>query len=205
MPRRPIAASIIAVLALLVGGDVTRPATAQAGGGCHGPDGSVYTEGPATVVRMDVCSFGPTVARVPVGTTVRFLNTAPNEHMVTGRAGTWGSGQLAPNAEFSARFDAAGIYPYACPLHPGMVGAVIVGDVVPAAEQAAANEPAAAPASVDVAAAAQVDSSMTGEAALAGAVAGAMIGALATSLVRRRRPGSTPTSSSVTTTTALDG
>jgi plastocyanin len=204
MPRRPIAASIIAVFALLVGGDVIRPATAHAGSGCHGPDGSVYTEGPATVVRMDVCSFGPTVVRVPVGTTVRFLNTAPNEHLVIGRAGTWGSGTLAPNAEFSERFDAAGIYPFSCPLHPGMVGAVIVGEVVPAAEQVAANEPAAAPATVDVAAVAQTDTSLTRAAALAGAVAGAMIGVLASSLVRRRRPNSTPTTKAPPPTTTPD-
>ncbi len=26
------------------------------------------------------------------------------------------------------RFDEAGVYPYACTLHPGMVGAVVVGD-----------------------------------------------------------------------------
>ncbi len=72
-----------------------------------------YTEGPATVVRMDACSFEPTVIHVPVGTTVRFLNTAQNEHAVSGRRQRGRSADiLGPGDEFSERFDEAGIYPY---------------------------------------------------------------------------------------------
>ena len=78
MRRRANASRLIAMGALTLALTAARPAPTLAGGGCHAPDGSVYTEGPATVIRMDVCSFGPTIARVPIGTTVQFLNTAPN-------------------------------------------------------------------------------------------------------------------------------
>lgn len=121
--------SIVALLNLLLLVAVV-PAVVRAGGGCHQPglDGSTYTEGPATVVRMDVCSFAPTIARVPLGTEMRFLNTSNSAHIVLGRNGTWGSETLEPGAEFSERFTTEGTYPFSCPLHPGMVGAIVVGD-----------------------------------------------------------------------------
>jgi hypothetical protein len=90
-----------------------------------------------TVIRMDVCSFAPTVSRVPVGTRVRFLNTSTIEHAVVGRLTTWGSEILSPGTEFSQTFEAAGTYPYTCPLHVGMVGAIVVGGDQAAAPAAA--------------------------------------------------------------------
>jgi plastocyanin len=121
---------LAATFALLSLAAVAIPSVVMAGGGCHaGADGSTYMEGDGTtVIRMDVCSFAPTVSKVPVGTTVRFLNTATNDHAVIGRSSTWGSDILSPGEEFSARFDVAGTYPYACSLHPGMVGAIVVTD-----------------------------------------------------------------------------
>jgi plastocyanin len=139
-PRR--LALLVTPLLLLVAA-LAAPAT-QAGGGCHVADGSVYTEGDGTsVIRMDVCSFAPTVSTVPVGTAVRFLNTATIPHQVAGRAGSWGSDILEPGQEYSARFDKVGTYPYTCPLHPGMVGAIRVGDgVVKGADLAVTTRPA---------------------------------------------------------------
>ena len=127
MHRRSLAL-LSAVLLLLLAGAL--PAAIQAGGGCHGDaDGSVYMEGAGTtVIRMDTCSFAPTVSRVAIGTTVRFLNTATIQHQVVGRSGTWGSVLLDPGSEHSETFAAGGVYPYTCPLHPGMVGAIVVGD-----------------------------------------------------------------------------
>ena len=147
---------------------------------------------------MDVCSFEPTVARVPVGTNVRFLNTAQIQHAVSGRGNTWGSADvMAPGAEFQHRFAVAGIFPYTCPLHPGMVGAVIVGgeqeaaapvtDVGADAAPAPANPapaPAAQPASAQDGAAAAVP------VAFGGAAVGGFIGLLFGLLVARRRPAS---------------
>jgi plastocyanin len=136
MRRTTIAALIVPAL-LLIAAIAAVPAT-QAGGGCHMPDGSVYTEGESTVIRMDTCSFSPTIARVPVGTSVRFLNTSTIDHAVVGRAGTFESQILSPGAEYSARFAAAGTYPFSCPLHPGMVAAIVVGGDAASAEAAPA-------------------------------------------------------------------
>ena len=126
MHRRTVAALVVG-LALLVLASAA-PLVARAGGGCHvAGDGSAYTEGDATVIRMDTCSFAPTVVRVPEGTAIRFLNTATVQHQVVGRAQTWGTVLLDPGDERSVRFDDAGTFPYMCPLHPGMTGAIVVG------------------------------------------------------------------------------
>jgi Copper binding proteins, plastocyanin/azurin family len=163
----------------------------------------VYTEGNATVVRMDVCSFAPTIARVPVGTEVRFLNTANIEHMVLGRNGTWGSQVLQPGMEYSEAFTSAGTYPFECPLHPGMVGAIVVGGGVDAVAAAAggvtASTAPAAPASAASTASAAATTAQAGTdpvpilvAGAAGLAAGAIGGALvAVAAARRRATGST--------------
>jgi plastocyanin len=139
---RLLAATVLLVPLLLA---TVAVAPAMAGGGCHGIDGTVHTEGPSTVVRMDVCSYAPTVVHVPVGTEVRFLNTAQVDHLVVGESQTWGTeSELAPGEEYSRTFADKGVFPYSCPLHPGMVAAVVVGGG--GADGAVAPPVAAAPA-----------------------------------------------------------
>jgi len=154
--RRISTIVLVSTFALLSLAAIEIPTVVVAGGGCHaGADGSTYMEGDGTtVIRMDTCSFAPTVSRVAPGTTVRFLNTATIQHQVVGRSATWGSVLLDPGQEHSETFAAAGIYPYTCPLHPGMVGAIVVGDgQAPAADLAVASPSAAetAPAMDDTA------------------------------------------------------
>ena len=156
MKRRISTLVLVPTFALLSLAAIAIPTVVVAGGGCHaGADGSTYMEGDGTtVIRMDTCSFAPTVSRVAPGTTVRFLNTATIQHQVVGRSATWGSVLLDPGQEHSETFAAAGIYPYTCPLHPGMVGAIVVGDgQAPAADLAVASPSAAdtAPAMDDTA------------------------------------------------------
>jgi plastocyanin len=202
MPRhaRAFVTSLAALGLLLMAGLATVPA-ALAGGGCHaGMSGAVHTDGTASVVRMDVCSFEPTVARVPVGTEVTFLNTSNHDHVVLGRGQSWGSGDpLRPGASRAARFGEAGVFPYSCPLHPGMVGTIVVGD---------ANTPLAvmgadAGGGVEAADAGDVSQAGSGGTATAagglepvaaigiGGVAGLTVIALG-ALAVRRRPGSAP-------------
>ena len=190
MRRRSLAALLVTSLLLLIAA-LAAPAT-QAGGGCHMPGaGDVYTEGDGTsVIRMDVCSFAPTITRVPVGTSIRFLNTSNIEHAVVGRSGTWGSEILPVGKEFSETFAAAGTYPFSCPLHPGMVGAIVVGG------EAAAAPAAEAPAMASTSATSPAEPTAVdiGPLAIAG-VAGLGIGALAGVLMagafaaRRRNAG----------------
>src|SRR5260221_10995191 len=88
------------------------------------------TEGASPAVRIDKCQFPPAVLRVPVGTTVTWTNADFLPHEVSGIG--WGGVQrmLMPGETFSHDFAEAGIYPYSCPLHPGMAAVVFVGDVV---------------------------------------------------------------------------
>jgi plastocyanin len=189
MTRRSIAATALAPFLLLVAALVA-PAT-QAGGGCHGNDGSAYTEGDGnTVIRMDGCSFSPTINRVPIGATVRFLNTSNIEHAVVGRAGTFASQILAPGAEYSSKFAAAGTYPFSCPLHPGMVGAIVVGGAAAAPAATAASDPAVtAPDAQAVSATTTTgsDPAPLAAAALAGLGIGAIVGVFGAGVIATRR------------------
>lgn len=196
MPRRSIVATALAPFLLLIAA-LAAPAT-QAGGGCHMPGpGDVYTEGDGTtVVRMDVCSFAPTISRVAVGTTVRFLNTSTIEHAVVGRSGTWGSEILPVGKEFSETFAAAGTYPFSCPLHPGMVGAIVVGGDATAAPAAAAPAPAE-PAMTSTSSEATSPGTSGPDllplaiAGFAGLVIGAVVGVLGVGAVATRRRNAT--------------
>ena len=215
MPHRPVATRTVFALslfALALAVSAARPDATQAGGGCHVEPVNGYTEGNATVVRMDACSFEPTVVRVPVGTTVRFLNTAPNDHAVAGRRNLWGSEDiLVPGAEFSEQFGTAGVYPYSCPLHPGMVGAVIVGEsgqaAAPVMTAGAAPAPVSAAAGAGAApapvSAAEPEPAPILPAAIGGAVAGGVIALLVGLLVSKRRSTATVTDP-VRTTATLD-
>jgi plastocyanin len=101
---------------------------AEAGGGCHG----AATEGTGAVVVLDQRCFGPTILRVAPGTKVTFVNKDPDVHNVTGFGYRWGSqSDLRQGQRFSTTFGSRGVFPYTCTLHPGMNGAVVVGDAAP--------------------------------------------------------------------------
>ena len=128
--RKPIASILILLPLLLLA--VIIPAAVNAGGGCHGGSDAPPGDDAASVVKIDGCMFYPTIARVPVGTTVTFINSGAAPHNVTGVRGEWGSGDLPNGARYTHRFVQAGVYPFACTLHPGMNGAIVVGDSVAA-------------------------------------------------------------------------
>jgi len=88
------------------------------------------TEGTNPAVLIDRCQFVSAVLRVPVGTTVTWTNTEQwLPHEISGIG--WGRTQtmLMPGDTFTHAFSEAGIFPYFCPLHPGMAAVVFVGDV----------------------------------------------------------------------------
>ncbi|MEZ0239677.1 MAG: plastocyanin/azurin family copper-binding protein [Chloroflexota bacterium] len=152
-----------------------------AGGGCHGTDSSAHTASSAALVEMGLCSFTSTETHVARGTEIRFVNTSEVVHIVTGERQEWGSKkEMEPGTWFTWRFDADGVYPFSCPLHPGMVGAIVVGD--PGGAAAAAPVADAASGSEDRA------GLPTGSAGLAAAsLGGALAVGLAWLLLRRRR------------------
>jgi plastocyanin len=112
----------LATLALVPG-----VAGASGGGGCGGP----VTDGAGTTVEIKDFCFGPTILRVPTGETITFMNRDPFPHTVLGANGAWGSyDALKHGREATYGFSEAGVYPYVCTWHLGMVGAVVVGDGV---------------------------------------------------------------------------
>jgi len=121
---------MISILGVILGAFwPTGPATA--GGGCHDPQ---FGDEKTDEVKMGDLCFYPTVARVEPGTEVTWRNGDPVTHMVIGSGGAWGSpDELASNGRTSFTFDESGVFPYSCPIHPGMVGAVVVGDGIASA------------------------------------------------------------------------
>jgi len=102
------------------------PAAAGGGGGCHEQSA---TSARSLRIALSGNCFTPTLARVPVGATVTWINSDPYSHTVTGSNGAWGSyDELTQSKTVKMRFARAGVYPYFCMIHPGMVGAVLVGD-----------------------------------------------------------------------------
>jgi plastocyanin len=118
---------LIASVPLLVLLGLASAGVVSAGGGCHAEVEPIAKEGSSTTVKIDGCTFAPTITRVPVGMEVRFINDSGSTHDVTGRKSSWGSGQLDIGESYTHRFTAPGIYPYSCSLHPGMAGVVVAG------------------------------------------------------------------------------
>ena len=101
----------------------------SAAGGCINE--TRPTEGTSAAVRIDKCQFQSALLRVPVGTTVTWTNADFLPHEISGIG--WGRIQsvLMPGEAYSHDFVEAGIFPYFCPLHPGMAAVVFVGDATP--------------------------------------------------------------------------
>lgn len=119
----------------------------SAGGGCHN-NGEMTTgraEGPLVNIDVEKCGYSPAILYVEPGTDVTWTNLDPVPHTVTGIGlSLHGEDYLQNDKPTRAqRFDDVGVYPYYCILHPGMAGAVVVGDV--SAERAAADEVQALP------------------------------------------------------------
>jgi plastocyanin len=105
-------------------------APAVAGGGCHDPvTTAADARGQAeTTVDMKGACFWPTTVFVDPGTSVTFASyDAGIVHNVGGLG--WGHFEDMERGDaFRATFDEVGTYPYACSYHPGMTGAIVVGN-----------------------------------------------------------------------------
>jgi plastocyanin len=117
--------TVIASAALWVSSGI-----ATAGGGCMHSTGPTTGSGDA-VEMLDYC-FTSTVLYVERGTDVTWTNQDDTGHNIVGVGGTWGNPDLTLNEGDTAsyRFDQDGVFPYACWIHPGMIGAIVVGDGV---------------------------------------------------------------------------
>ena len=105
-------------------------ARASGGGACYEP----ITSADSNEVVINAFCYQDTVVHVSEGETVTFSNEDFAPHTVTGANNIWGDYvKIRPRRSRAFRFEQAGVYPYYCALHPGMTGAVVVGDVQAAA------------------------------------------------------------------------
>jgi plastocyanin len=119
MAHRAAYAAAVSILIWLV-----LPAVpAAAGGGCH----LGVTQGSGTTVEMVDACFTPTVLYVDqTAKLVTFVNRSGMTHNVT--ANQWGHfDDILDGDAFRASFAEPGVYPFACSIHPGMSGAIVVG------------------------------------------------------------------------------
>ena len=113
---------------MLLVGVMPDVALASGGGGC----GRAVTDADGTSVSIRNFCFGPTILRVPEGETVTWVNRDDVPHVVLGANAAWGGyGKVRGGGEVSYRFVSSGVYPYVCTYHPGMIGAVVVGNGKP--------------------------------------------------------------------------
>jgi plastocyanin len=70
--------------------------------------------------------FSPVPLTVPAGTTVTWTNLDEEPHTAVSDTGLFRSGAMDTYESFSFKFDKPGIYHFACSIHPGMVGTIIV-------------------------------------------------------------------------------
>jgi len=96
--------------------------TATAGGGRHcAPD-----EAHGNRVELGGTCFSPSTLHAEAGETITFMNQDPFAHNVSGTG--WGNYEdMGQGDRFTTSFADDGIYPFACTLHPGMTGVVVVG------------------------------------------------------------------------------
>lgn len=119
---------LMAVGTMLLVGATPEVVHASGGGGC----GRAVTDDDGTKVSIRNFCFGPTILRVPESETVTWMNRDDYPHVVLGANGAWGGyGKVRGGGEVSYRFVNSGVYPYVCTYHPGMIGAVVVGNGKP--------------------------------------------------------------------------
>ncbi|MDQ3939844.1 MAG: hypothetical protein M3238_00645 [Actinomycetota bacterium] len=122
---RRIGLRIIAALSLVT---VLSGTPASAGGGgtsCYDPP----TDGTGAAVSIDRYCFTPTVIHIEPGTTVTWNNLEGQLHAVAGLGKPWTNWEdLGKGDSVAFSFKTNGVYPYYCPYHLGMIGAVVVGN-----------------------------------------------------------------------------
>ena len=125
MHARTAALSVSTIVIVALGSIALSSPEAVAGGGACTDISSGHS---AAVDLKGLCVF-PTLVRIPSGGKVTFTNYDEVNHVVVGAGYAWGSdGIMHQGDSFTATFTRDGVYPFQCYLHPGMSGAVLVGD-----------------------------------------------------------------------------
>jgi plastocyanin len=132
MTTRQRVATIV-TLGLL--GALAGTTTASAGGAGHCEN----AEARGTRVVLAEACFTPTTLFADPGATITFVNEDPFAHNVSGAG--WGHyDDMGQGSRFTMSFADEGVYAYACTLHPGMTGSIVVGEGDSGATVAAAGD-----------------------------------------------------------------
>ena len=172
---------------------VAAPVVAAAGPARAGGGGCIEgtTQGTGTTIRIVHACFTPTILHVDPGDTVTWINDDPMVHNIT--ANGWGHfDNLQPLERYAASFERGGLYPFACTLHPGMSGVIVVGAGTGVGNGTTVDVAApAAPAAPAAVLSGDASTGSTGwvAAAAVGLLAGVLAG-LGLAEVRRRSTGS---------------
>jgi plastocyanin len=80
----------------------------------------------ATQANVSISNFAftPALSKLKIGDSVKWTNTVSTTHTTTSDApfSLWNSGNLGLNGTYTWPFNAAGIFPYHCNIHPSMHG-----------------------------------------------------------------------------------
>jgi plastocyanin len=147
MRRLTVVTSTFVMLCALLGA----PPASAGGGGAGCDHGGELTDARTTEVSLvDLC-FTPNVVRTQQGETVTFVNDDPMLHFVGGVYDTMGEEHkmLRAGEKVSYTFSDEGVFPFVCILHPGMIGAVVVGDGIGPATNGSSSEGMVVPPSDD--------------------------------------------------------
>lgn len=78
------------------------------------------------IITLSATGYSPIEVTIEAGRSVRFVNNDTIQHTVTAEDLLWGSGTLAPGAEFVHTFESAGTYPFFDSYNSRNSGAVYV-------------------------------------------------------------------------------
>jgi plastocyanin len=184
---------LLTVFAVIVAGMALTLTPAAAGGGCHDPEA---TEASASMVELRNACFTSTVTHIDPGQELAFVNRDNVVHNIIGFGAEWGEPVGMGQGETRRfTFEEDGIYPYACTLHVGMVGAVVVGGDEQQAGDAGSVSAGLSSGSARTGGGTSTGAGQTGasggsqvpETVLALALVVALVGGLAGFVMRRRR------------------
>lgn len=107
--------------------DVGSATTAPATDDTAADDADAPAGGETTIDIVSITEgFDPSSATVAVGDEVTWVNTDDVIHTTTAEDGTWDSGDLAADEEFTFTPEEPGTYAYVCSIHPSMTGELVV-------------------------------------------------------------------------------
>jgi plastocyanin len=111
--RRPVVVLVALTLAAIAGSAAAAP-----------PQHHPLMSAPVTAVSIQFDAVKPTDVEVLPGDVVRWSNDSVRVHTVTADDDGFDSGRIPVGAQFARRFEAAGVFPYHCTLHPFIRGTV---------------------------------------------------------------------------------